>query len=184
MREKVNALESLDVSALRDVFGHFTSVNDQLYRCLVARFEAAANRPTGADPGIPFIFHSRGSPPIKVNMPEHVSEEWKRLLEAMAAIQTEPASWPGPVTTIQAILAKHNLDPRVRVAGQSPMDLAALGAKTCLRNGDPDQAGNLILAGLKIDPKSPELRYLGRIVERERGRNSFRRQDPRPAQAE
>ena len=184
MREKVNALESLDVSALRDVFGHFTSVNDQLYRCLVARFEAAANRPTGADPGIPFIFHSRSSPPIKVNMPEHVSEEWKRLLEAMAAIQTEPASWPGPVTTIQAVLAKHNLDPHVRVAGQSPMDLAALGAKTCLRNGDPDQAGNLILAGLKIDPKSPELRYLGRIVERERGRNSFRRQDPRPAQAE
>jgi hypothetical protein len=88
----------------------------------------------------------------------------------MAAIQTDPASWSGPVTTIHNILTTQPLDPRLRVAGQSPMDLAALGAKTCLLHGDLDQAKNLVLAGLKIDSKSPELHYIGRIVERARAK--------------
>jgi predicted membrane-bound spermidine synthase len=170
MREKVTALASLDVNALRAAFGRFTSVNDQLYGCLVRRFEATANRPATADTGIPCVFQSPGSPPIQVKMPDQVSEEWRHLLEAMAAIQTDPAASAGPATIIQNILATHRLDPRVRVAGQSPMDVAALGAKACLRYGDLDQAGNLVLAGLKIDPRSPELLYIGRILERKRAK--------------
>jgi len=165
--EKEDALESLDVSALRKVFGQFTSVNEQLYRCLVVRFEAAANRPIVTEPATPSLFHTPGSPPVTVNIPDNASEEWRGLLEAMAAIQTNPASWPGPVATIQTILTTHKLDPRVRVSGQSPMDLAALAAKVCLRHGDRNQAKALVLAGLKIDPRSPELLYIGRIVERE-----------------
>jgi hypothetical protein len=71
------------------------------------------------------------------------------------------------VTTIQSVLTSNKLDPGLKVAGQSPMDLAALAAKTCLRHGDKERARALILAGLKIDPKSVELLYIGRILERE-----------------
>src|SRR5205085_9349106 len=114
MREKASVLESLDVSVLRDVFGRFTSVNDQLNDCLITRFEASANRPVATDAGIRGLFRSPGSAPVGVNVPDNVSEEWKDLLEAMAAIQTDPPSWLGPVTTIQNILTTRKLDPRVR----------------------------------------------------------------------
>ena len=44
MPEKEEALHSLEVDVLREVFGSFTSVNDQLNQCLAIRVEADANQ--------------------------------------------------------------------------------------------------------------------------------------------
>ena len=167
MREKAEALESLDADTLREVFARFTSVNDQLSLCLATRFAIASNNTSNASEVTPCIFRSPGSPVMKVNLPDNASEDWRRLLEAEGAIQANPGSWRESVTTIHTILTTRNLDPSVGVAGQLPLNLAALAAKICLRHGDTERAGSLILAGLKIDPKSAEMLYIGRILERD-----------------
>ena len=172
MPEKAETLASLEVNVLREVFGSFTSVNDQLNHCLAVLFAADANRTSSSVEDMPCVFNSPGSPPIKVNVPDNVSEEWQRLLEAEAAIQANPTSWLEPVTTIHNILATRKLDPTVRVAGRLLLDLPALAAKVCSRHGDMERARSLVLAGLKIDPKSPELLYIGRILEREQEKTS------------
>ncbi len=165
--EKAEALESLDVDALREVFGRFTSVNDQLNGCLALRFAAAANGISNAGGGVSCIFNSPCSPATNVNVPDNVSEDWRRLLEAEAAIVASPGSWRESITTIHNILTTRKLDPAVRVAGKLPLDLAALAAKSCLRHGDLELARTLVQAGLKVDPKSAEMLFIGRILERE-----------------
>jgi len=104
---------------------------------------------------------------MQTKVPDNVSDEWQRLLEARNAVQADPASWLGPVSTIQSVLTSNKLDPGLKVAGQSPMDLAAFAAKFCLRHGDKERARALVLAGLKMDAKSAELLFIGRILERE-----------------
>ena len=170
MPEKEEALHSLEVDVLREVFGSFTSVNDQLNQCLAIRVEADANHTSRSARAIPCIFHSPGSPAIKVNVPDNAGEEWQRLLEAAAEIEANPTSWLEPVTTIHNILTTRKLEPTVNVAGRSLLDVAALGAKACLRHGDMERARSLVLGGLKIDPKSAELLYLGQILEREQAK--------------
>ena len=170
MPEKEEALHSLEVDVLREVFGSFTSVNDQLNQCLAIRVEADANQTSRSARAIPCIFHSPGSPAIKVNVPDNAGEEWQRLLEAAAEIEANPTSWLEPVTTIHNILTTRKLEPTVNVAGRSLLDVAALGAKACLRHGDMERARSLVLGGLKIDPKSAELLYLGQILEREQAK--------------
>jgi hypothetical protein len=164
---KADTLEGLDLKVTHEIFERFTSVNSQLTRCLGLRFEAVENHTATADPAVPCIFHSPGSRPIQAKVPDNVSEEWRRLLEARNAIQADPSSWFGPVSTIQSVLTSKKLDPGLKVAGQSPMDLAALAAKACLRHGDQERARALVLAGLQLDPKSAELLFIGRILGRE-----------------
>jgi predicted membrane-bound spermidine synthase len=164
---KADTLEGLDLKVTHEIFERFTSVNSQLNRCLGLRFEAVENHTATADPAVPCIFHSPGSRPIQAKVPDNVSEEWRRLLEARNAIQADPSSWFGPVSTIQSVLTSKKLDPGLKVAGQSPMDLAALAAKACLRHGDQERARALVLAGLQLDPKSAELLFIGRILGRE-----------------
>jgi hypothetical protein len=165
-REKADSLESLDVEMLRHVFGQFSSVNVELNAWLSRRSAAAANGTVEED-AIPCLFGSRRSSSSKVTVPEQVSEEWRKLLEAKAAVQTDPTSWLGPVTTIQNTLTSGKFDRTSRVSGESPMALAVMAAKVCLRHGDKERARALVLAGLKIDPQSTELLYVGRILERE-----------------
>jgi hypothetical protein len=166
-REKAEALEALDTEMLREVFERFKSVNEQLNGFLAVRFAAAANDTSKSAGGTPCVFHSPGSRPIPAKVPDNVSEEWKRLLEARNALQADPSSWLGPVTAIQSVLTSNKLDPGLKVAGQSPLDIAALAAKACLRHGDKERARALVLAGLKMYPKSAELLYIHRVVERE-----------------
>ena len=169
-REKADTLEGLDLKVMHEVFARFTSVNAQLNRCLAWRFAAAESHDPAADPGIPCIFRPSDSRPSQTEVPDNVGEEWRRLLEAKNAVQADPASWLGPATTIQNVLTSNILDAGLKVAGQSPLDLAALAAKACLRNGDRDRARALVLAGLEIDPKSAELLFIGRILEREQAK--------------
>jgi hypothetical protein len=165
--EKAKALAPLDAAALHEVFGRFSSVNDQLTRCLVMGLEAAANQGRPNNAGIPCIFQLLVSSPAKVTPPQNASDDWKQLLEAEAALQTNPAAFLAPVTTIHRILTAGTFDRAVKVAGKSPMDLAALGAKVSWRHGDRERAASLVMAGLKIDPQSAELSYIRRILERE-----------------
>jgi len=166
-REKADALESLDVEILRKVFGQFSSVNSQLNGWLSRRMAAAENQTAAEEREIPCLFDSPLSPSSKVNVPDHVSEDWRKLLEAKTAMQTDPTSWLGPVTTILNVLTSGKFDRVSRVSGKSPMDFAAMTAKACLRHGDIERARALVLAGLKIDPQSAELLYVARILERE-----------------
>jgi len=81
-------------------------------------------------------------------------------------VQADPTSWLGPVSTILNVLTSGKFDRTSKVAGESPMDLAVMAAKLCLRHGDKERARALISVGLKIDPQSPGLLYVGRILER------------------
>jgi len=165
---KAKVLSTMDVAVLRDVFGRYTSVNAQLNQILVARFEAADHHRTSQGAGIPCLFETQDPASFKVDVPPGTSAEWKRLLEAEAAIRANVASWLEPVTTIQNALSAGNLNAAVRVAGRSPTDLAVRAAKECLRHGDRQRAEILGLAGLQLDPQSAELRYTGRVLRRER----------------
>jgi len=166
-RAKADTLEALDLKVMHEIFERFTSVNSQLQRCLASRFGAVENHNASADPDIPCIFRSLGLRLIQARVPDNVNEEWQRLLEARNAIQVDPTSWLGPVTTIHGILTTKKLDPRTKVAGLSPMDMAVMAAKACLRHGDKERARALVLAGLNMDPRSAELLFIGRILERE-----------------
>jgi len=164
--EKVDTLRALDVKVVHAAFERFNSVNWQLTSYLASRFSVAENQ-TNSNPNMPCIFRTPGSRPIQAKVPDNASEVWKRLLEASNAVQADPASWLEPVTTIQTVLTSSKLDPGLKVAGQSPLDLAALAAKACLRHGDKERARTLVQAGLKMEPRSVELLFIARILERE-----------------
>jgi spermidine synthase len=165
---KTKVLSALDVPVLGDVFGRFISVNSQLNGYLGARFEAAHNRKIFSGTGIPCIFDPPVSGPLNAEIPPGASEEWKHLLEAEATLRTNSTSWLQPVAAIQALLASGKLNATTKVAGRSPTDLAASAAKACLRHRDRESARDLVQAGLRIDPKSAELLYVARVLERAR----------------
>jgi spermidine synthase len=171
--EKRSALDRLDDPGLRTIFSQYSSVNSDLDRHLKLRFrgldpDAAARFAADARP-MPSLFIRRTATNEPPTMPPGASEELRLLLASEALFRSQPAQWQRAVTAIQQVLAGAASKQGSVKLDWPAAQYAALAARACLREQAPGQAGALIELGLKLDPDSDELRYLGRVATREQG---------------
>lgn len=165
--EKNRVLAQLDDAALKGIFcDFFPSVNPGLQQFVRLRVEGAL-APDSRLRSIPCIF--RGMNDVLVFEPSlaRTNPVVQRLSNAEAALGSSAGNWSQAVEETKSALDSIQAYD-AQSAGWSPAHYAYLAAEVSLRLGQEAQAKALVLRGLQLEPNSEELRYLSRILVREK----------------
>ncbi len=166
--DKHKAFASLGHSILKPIFEQYSSSNFELMKLIKSRLQ---NADTLSSTG-PLLMQSRApslfgesTAPSKAMIQEDTSEDLKQFLEAENLIRTTPLKWQQGVEMVETTLK--NYKPSVLEEGPkwSPSYFAALAVKSSLSHGDGERAKKILLLGLKLNPNSPQLGYLARILD-------------------
>jgi hypothetical protein len=165
--EKNRVLAQLDDAALKGIFcDFFPSVNPGLQQFVRLRVEGAL-APDSRLRSIPCIF--RGMNDVLVFEPSlaRTNPIVQRLSNAEAALGSSSGNWSQAVEEIKSSLDSVQAYD-AQSAGWSAAHYAYLAAEVSLRLGQEAQAKALVLRGLQLEPDSEELRYVARILVREK----------------
>jgi len=168
--EKQTAVGTLSDKSLQAIFANRSSCNDDITGYFTRRLRDATegNPPERFDSAfLPCLFRPADRLPRKVDLPA-ASEGARRLLEAKALLLSNRDRWPDGIQKVEAILRETAVGGD-RLASDWPLSLyAATAAKASLSLGNVQQARDLLLLGLKMDPQLDQLQYLVRIMVREK----------------
>ena len=164
--EKNRVLAQLDDATLKSVFcGDFGSINPGLEEFV--RLRVGGNlAPDSRLRSIPCVF--RGADDVVVFEPAaaQTNPAVERLFKAEAMLGSSSADWSQATAEIKDALdaVQAYAGPN---AGWSPAHYAYLGAEMSLRIGHAAEAKAILQRGLQLEPDSPELGYVARIMIRE-----------------
>ena len=159
--EKRRALEAMDEKTVQRVFSDYSTINEELGSFLAWRFHNS----TGAAeyrPSWPCVFKRAGQS-ATVEPPSGLNDEATKLLAAVSKMQRNGAERIEGIDTVSALLDSYGPG-----SDWSVPHYAALAAKSSIAMCDYKRGIDLVSAALELNPDNPELRYLSRIIERER----------------
>jgi predicted membrane-bound spermidine synthase len=166
---KAKSLSSLNIEDLKSIFGEFNSVNSSIrqYWLTISQLRAQGFKAEASDDpnGLPMIFRHSQSATGPVVYPDGCSTTLKTLLNARAALVTNPSRWKESVDDILANLPLYRIDPKPPRDWPSAV-FAASAMRICLSQKDLTRAEKALRLGLESDPNSDELGYFARIIER------------------
>ena len=159
--DKRKTFLSLAPHTLRSVFEQYSSSNFDLMKFVRMQSQ---NTDVPLLSRVPNLFMA---PTLfsKAFIPENASEDLKRFLEAEIFIQTHPLEWQRGVEMIKTALKNYNPNTFEEGPKWSPAYFVALAVKSSLIHGDLELAKGVLSLGLKLNPNSPQLSYLARILE-------------------
>jgi spermidine synthase len=162
-RDALNRIDPMDLKTL--FFGIYTSLNLHLQDYLKTRIEGGVGTQVLRNRAMPCVF--QGTNLVMYAAPSYATNALVRQLYAAEhAIRTEPEKESLAVASIRdALDAVRDYDPGK--ADWSAAYYANLAVTVSLRRGDPAQAKAILLRALQLDPDSPELAYLSRILIRQ-----------------
>jgi spermidine synthase len=162
-RDALNRIDPMDLKTL--FFGIYTSLNQHLQDFLKTRLEGGVGTQVLRNRAMPCVF--QGTNLVMYAAPSYPTNALVRQLYAAEhAIRTEPEKELLAVGSIRDALAMvGEYDPNS--ADWSAAYYADLAVTISLRLGAKEQAKAILLRGLQLDPDSPELAYLSRILVRE-----------------
>lgn len=163
--DKARTLESLSTDSLRSVFGHYTTINEELLRQLQARLNGGwvsgvAGSPWG--PMAPGFFAPTNRPPPGSNLPADAGEELRQLTRAAWLMESHAPQARDGVDLVAGLLKAYRADSK-----WPPAPYAVLAARTSLGHGDAQKAQEILQLALPLAPQDLQLRYLARIAARD-----------------
>ena len=168
--QKSSVLAALGTNAVKTVFEHYKSVNpalqDHLKRAWEGKLCSTLER-TGGGTWLPCAFGVANCAPMKPPPGISTNEVGRRLFEAELTLDsaTDPAVEARALAEIKKVLettVNYKTD-----AGWSAVYYSSLVVKRYLRRGEGQAARQVLLRGLQLEPSSPFLPYLGRVLIRE-----------------
>jgi spermidine synthase len=166
--EKNEELAKLDFASLNPIFGKaYGSGNPELQSYLDNCFAGRVGSMSFGNRIMPCIFQTPGSK-VVIYAPQSAktNETSRQLYYAEAYLQSDPTNVMRSIDSIRKILdTLHTSKPEE--LDWSPSHYADLAIKASLRLGDTVAAKSILKLGLEIEPGSPQLAYLSRILNRE-----------------
>ena len=164
---KKKTLLLLPDPVLHPIFAEFSTSNELLARYLRWRAANVRNVQThpvyDPEPFAPIIFRPPQSYPSQALIPAGASLIRSNLLQAEALILSRPAEALDAVGAIETALKSLPTKTALKSLDWSPAYFAALGAKTCWSQNQPDRAKAILRLGLDLAPLDRQLQYLDRL---------------------
>jgi hypothetical protein len=158
---KTSLLATLDLNALKTVFGHNTSVNPQLRDYLRQAWEGklCSVERTGGGNWMPCAFGITNCGPMHPLPGISTNDVLRRLFEAELVLDStsDAAAQAHALGEITAVLQE--ADP-----GWPIVHYTSLAVKGHLRRGDGAAAKRVLLRGMQLRPDLSVFQYLGRIL--------------------
>lgn len=166
-------LMNLGSDALKAIFT-FGTCNSQLGQALadhqrLTEDRSLLSRSNTLAPPMPCLFWPGQSAEVLPGPNQDKSASDSQVLrQARARLLQSLGDWKEAVQEITAILQQHASTPQTNNLSLDWNEFVAIGAGFCIAHSDLDQAQKLLDLGARLAPETLELRYLKRILERER----------------
>src|SRR4029077_1346024 len=159
-----HALAQLDLGVLKGLFAHhYHSVNPTLETFLRNRFAGQVWTQVIRNRAMPCVFTSTNL--VLYAAPSAATNGLTRqLYNAENAFRHDPSLQARAAEAMLNALERAPQDYNPKTADWSASYYANVAVNLSLRLGKPEQARAILLRGLQLDPASPQLAYLSRIL--------------------
>ena len=162
---RLGALNALSVDQLRQTFGGYWTMNEDLKNLLLWRFRHA-NLPDASEPlelrGIPSVFRPANASPPPTGRFSAVAEVNQRLAGALVTLDGAREQRVQAATAIETLLRE-----RKPTDDWATARLSALAIRRTWGVVEPARTQSLLKLGLEWSPEDTELNYLARVLGRE-----------------
>ena len=167
--QKKLLLAGLDEAGLKSIFGgRYESMDSDLQAYVSVLYEqpsVARFKCIGGGITLPCLFGANRRGPLEPPPAAQTNDTARQLFEAEAALQSAADPQLQAIGHIRDILNRTG-NFRAEDACWSASYYAGIAAKTALCRGDTEDAKQILLRGLQLEPDSMKTQYIGRILER------------------
>jgi predicted membrane-bound spermidine synthase len=168
--EKNRLLGRLSPQDQTAIFSRFSSVNTELMSYV--RMQVDPSSATSGLRSMPCVFRGPVEPLVYAPEVARTNTTVRKLVEDELTFRgnSEDSIKAAIITTKQILDATKRYEPEVE--NWRADYYAGLAVKACLRVGQKEDAKQILARGLQLEPLSPQLNYLSRILDREAGKGN------------